>query len=312
MNGCTVNTICGKKIEWGPVHTENTTVSGVFERLINNAAFADKLVLGIRGKLRKRISNLIDKKANLAIGGPGRPYARSLHGQYLPSGNPFEVKYGRNRLFRNLGPAKLTVRSERNPLSSQEITEIVGCLFRKGNRSILNSVEFTSDVSIPFRYFENHLMTRARSIRTLVDEDGLQTLYAGSPGGEWMLRVYQKTEATTRVEFVLRRSFLAKKGISDLIGLGALRGAPLNRLVQFPEVCSRALEDLVVGKVTGKQLRIILEWPERRPIGMLLDILRDYGLPGDQILRASAVEEMLWKMQKSFTWSNEGVEAAEQ
>jgi len=34
----------------------------------------------------------------------------------------------------------------------------------------------------------------------------------------------------------------------------------------------------------------------------LLEVLSDYGLPGDQILRPSAVEHMLAKMQKSFAW----------
>lgn len=311
MNGRTVTTICGKEVEWDRGRVEDATISGVFPPLINHAAFVDKLVLGIKGKLRKRVPKTIDKKTNLAIGGPGRPYARSLHGIYLPAGIPFELKYGRNRTYRNLFEAKFTARSERMPISLEDVTDTVNCLFRKGNRIVLNGVEFTSDVSVPFRYFENHIMTRAHSVRTLIDDHGRQTLYAGSPGGEWMLRVYQKAEATTRVEFVLRRSFLAKQGINGVEGLGGLRDVPLNRLVQFPTVCSRALEELVTGKITGKQLQLILGWPERRPIGMLLEILRDYGLPGKQILRASAVEEMLWKMQRSFTWSNVGVEAPE-
>jgi hypothetical protein len=306
MNGCTVNAVCGNEVDWMRMHAYNETVSGVFAPLINNAAFVDKLVLGIKGKLRRRLPKTIRKTANLAIGGPGRPYARSLHGIYLPAGIPFEVKYGRNRnrTYRNLFEAKLTVRSERKPLSFSEVTKLVSCLFRKGNRSILNGMEFTSDVSVPPRYFETHILTRARSIRTLVDDLGRQTLYAGAPGARWMLRIYQKTKETTRVEYVLRRSFLAKAGVNDLAHLGALRDVPLTRLVRFPAVCQRALEDLVTGKVTGEQLQLILGWPERRPIGMLLDILRDYGLPGDQILRVSAVEEMLWKMQKSFAWSN--------
>ena len=311
MIGCTYGTFCGSGARWNHGQVEDTAVSGVFVPLINRAAFVDKLVQGIHGTLRRRLPRTIKKTANLAIGGPGRAYARSMHGVYVPSGNPFEVKYGRNPTYKNSFDAKLTVRSERTPLSFNEITEIVGCLFRKGNRPILNSMEFTSDVSVPFQYFENHLLTRARSIRTLMDDRGRQTLYAGSPGAEWMLRIYQKTKETTRVERVLRRSCLAKVGINDLAALGALRDFPLNRLVRFPTVCQRALEDVIRGKVTGKQSQIILGWPGKRPIGMLLEILRDHGLPGDQILRASAVEEMLWKMQKSFSWSNEGVGTSE-
>src|SRR5258706_13993967 len=108
MNGSTVSTICGKEVEWGKTHVQDTTVSGVFAPLINNAAFVDKLVLGIHGKLRRQLPKTIRKTANLAIGGPGRPYARSLHGIYLPAEIPFELKYGRNRTYRNLFEAKLT------------------------------------------------------------------------------------------------------------------------------------------------------------------------------------------------------------
>jgi hypothetical protein len=287
-------------------------VSGVFDYLINKDAFLDKLTLGIHGKLRKRMPKSIVKKANLPIGGPGRPYARSLHGIHLDTGNPFELKYGPNRTYRNLFDAKFTVRSERIPLSWQEVEETIKCLFRKGVRTSLNSVELTWDVSVPFRYFENHIMAKTHSIRTLIDDHGRQTMYAGSPGAKWMLRIYQKTKKTTRVEFVLRRSFLTKAGINDLAGLGALRDVPLNRLVRFPAVCGRALEDLVIGKVSRKRSQLIIEWQDRRPIGMLLDLLQDYGLPGDQILRTSAVEEMLLKMQKSFTWAYETVEASKE
>jgi hypothetical protein len=292
---------------------EAAPVSGVFASLINNVSFLDKVTLGIHGRLRKRLPKTIIKTGNPAIGGPGRPYARSQHGIYLASGNPFEAKYGRNRrnrTYRNLFDAKLTVRSERTPLSFQEVTEIVSCVFRKGNRTVLNGVEFTSDVSVPIRFFESHILTRARSVRTLGDGAGRKTLYAGAPGAEWMLRIYQTTRTTTRVEFVLRHSFLTKAGIKNLADLGVLRDVPWNRLVQFPAVCQRALEDLIAGRATGKQLQLIREWPGRRPTRILMEVLSDYGVTGDQILRSSAVEQLLVKMQRSFIWQNGEVDTS--
>jgi hypothetical protein len=302
-NGCPDSAFCGSEIEFFQKNAEGATVSGVFESLINNVAFVDKMTLGIHGKLRKRFSKKIEKTENLAIGGPGRPYARSLHGIYAPTGNPVEVKYGRNRVYRNLFDAKVTVRSERRPLSFAEVTEVLACLFCKGFRRSMSGTEFTCDVSIPFRFFENHILTKARSVRTLEDDRGRQTLYAGAPGGQWMLRVYQKTKSTTRVEFVLRNEFLLRAEINDLADLGALKDVSWNRLVQFPSVCQRALEELVTGKATGKQLKIILDWPRRWPTDILLEVLRDYGLPADQILRPSAVEQWLAEMQKAFVWA---------
>jgi hypothetical protein len=304
MRGCTFNTVCGNEVDWMRVDEGNETVSGVFGSLINNAAFVDKVTLGIHGKLRKRLSKNIERTENLAIGGPGRPYARSQHGIYAKTGNPVEVKYGRNRTYRNLFDAKVTVRSEHHPLSFSEVSEILACLFCKGFRSSMSGIEFTCDVSIPFRYFENHILTRAHSVRTMEDVRGRQTLYAGAPGGQWMLRIYQKTKNTTRVEFVLRHAFLAKAGMNDLDDLGALKDVSWNRLVQFPSVCQRALEELIRGKATGKQSKFILEWPRRRPTAVLLEVLRYYGLPGNDILRPSAVEQRLAEMQKSFEWNN--------
>jgi len=301
-NGCSDSAFCGSQVESLQMGTEDATVSGVFANLTNKTAFIDKLVEGIHGKLRKRLSKKIHKTENLAIGGPGRPYARSMHGIYAPTGNPFEVKYGRNRLYRNLFDAKVTVRSERCPLSFTEVSEIFACLFCKEFRSSMSGIEFTCDVSVPFRYFEDHILTRARSVRTLEDDRGRQTLYAGAPGGRWFLRIYQKTKNTTRVEFVLRHAFLANAGINDLADLGALKDFSWNRLVQFPSVCQRALEELITGKATGKQLKFILDWPRRRPTAVLLEVLKDYGLPADQILRPSAVEQLIVEMQKSFEW----------
>jgi hypothetical protein len=303
MEVCGHSETCGSQVEWQRGHEEDGTVSGLFPSLINKAAFIDKLVQGIHGKLRKRLSKKIDKTENLAIGGPGKPYARSLHGIYVPTGNPFELKYGRNRVYRNLFPAKLVVRSERHPLSFSEVSAILTCLFCKGFRSSMNGLEFTYDVSIPFRYFQNHILTRARSVRTLEDDHGQETLYAGAPGARWMLRIYQKTKNTTRVEFVLHHAFLVNAGINDLADLGALKDVSWNRLVQFPAICQRALEELIAGKATGKQARFILEWPSRRPTNVLLEILRDYGLPANQILRPSAVEQRLVEMQKAFVWA---------
>ena len=166
MNGCTVSTICGKELDWNQGHVEDAKVSGVFAPLINSAAFVDRLVLGIKGKLRKRINPLFTITRNPAIGGPRRPYARSMHGIFKPTGNPFEVKYGPNPMYPNLFDAKLILRSEGTAISYLEVMEILSCLFRKGQRNTMRGIEFTSDVSVPLRIFENHLLTRARSIRT--------------------------------------------------------------------------------------------------------------------------------------------------
>ena len=199
--------VCGLEPDPGEGTDKNPIVSGVFPHLVNKAAFVDRLTLGVDGDLQRRIDPEFEITANPAIGGPGRPYVRSKHGIFKATGNPFELRYGANPVYRHLTDAKVIVRSEGTPMSCAEVMEILKRLFRKGHRNILRDIEFTFDVSIPFRFFETHILTRARSVRTLTDDRNRQTLYAGAPGARWMLRVYEKTRKTTRVQYVFRHSF---------------------------------------------------------------------------------------------------------
>jgi hypothetical protein len=52
----------------------------VYPHLSNNAAFIDKVVIEVRGTRRKKSLRKIMKECNLAIGGPGRYYARCIRG----------------------------------------------------------------------------------------------------------------------------------------------------------------------------------------------------------------------------------------
>jgi hypothetical protein len=70
MHECT--TIFGVEID--PVQSApQRTIPGVFPALVNRAAFLDKLVLGVDGTPLTRVPQIINKTANSAIGGPGRP-----------------------------------------------------------------------------------------------------------------------------------------------------------------------------------------------------------------------------------------------
>jgi hypothetical protein len=300
MNGCAIQTFCGTKL--GEMYAKDPGVRGVFAQLINNGAFIDKLILGADATRRKRVSKDLGDIVNRAIGGPGRPYARSPRAMYKPTGNPFEMKYGASRRYPNLFDNKLILRSEAVPLAHSDTSEILDCLFRKGGRVAVLGVEFTSDVSIPLRFFENHMLTRARTSRSMVDASGRKTVYAGAPRAPWSLRVYQKTSKITRVEFAIGGVFLKKLGVREIGDLHRLKDFSWNQLVAFPSMCQRALEAAIAGKVTCRQRDIVLGWPGRWPTPMLLELLKDFGIDGEQILRPSAVGQMLEKMQRSFAW----------
>jgi hypothetical protein len=302
MKALMAATVCGRELKVSRQEAESESVSGVFPDLVNKAAFVDKLTVGVDGELRRRIDPSFTKVVNRAIGGPGRPYARSLQYISKPTGNPFELKYGANRMYPGLFDTKLIIRSEKTAISHAEVSDILNRLFRKGHRISLRSIEFTFDVSIPFPFFEIHILTRARSVRTVSDDRNRQTLYAGAPGAPWMLRVYQKTVKTIRVEYVLRHSLLVKAGVMRLENLGKLKELEMNRMVRFPVICERAFEDLIRGQVNGKRSDLLREWPGHWSSATLLEVLKDYDLDGRGILRISAEELLLHKMQDGFKW----------
>ena len=218
------------------------------------------------------------------------------------TGNPFELKYGPNPRYPGLFDTKLILRSEESPISYTEIIDILDRLFRKGYRSDLRSVEFTFDTSVPFRFFDTHILTRAHSVRTLTDDRNRKTLYAGVPGARWMLRVYEKTKDITRVEFVFQNSFLVKAGVGHLENLEKLKNLQLNRMVRFPAICRLAFEDLIRGKFTGKRMDLLRKWPGHWSSRTLLEVLKDHDLDGDRILRVSPEEQLLQRMRERFTW----------
>jgi hypothetical protein len=302
MNASMAATSCGRELDSFREGAGNESVSGVFPHLVNRAAFVDKLTLGVDGELRRRIDPSFTEVRNPAIGGPGRPYARSLDYIYGPTGNPFELKYGANRMYPGLFDMKLILRSEKTAISPAEVGDLHNRLFRKGHRISLRGIEFTFDVSIPFSFFEIHILTRARSVRTVGDDRNRQTLYAGAPGAPWMLRVYQKTRKTTRVEYVLRHPLLAKAGVKQLENIGKLKELALDRMVRFPAICQRGFEDLIRGKFNGKRFDLVSEWPGHWYSATLLKLLKDQDLNGRGILRVSAEEQLLRKMQDGFKW----------
>ena len=302
MTALMLATVCGRELDSFRVGAGNESVSGVFPHLVNKAAFVDKLTAGIDGELRRRIDPSFTEVLNPAIGGPGRPYARSLHYIYEPTGNPLELKYGANRMYPGLFDTKLVLRSEKTAIAHAEVSDIHDRLFRKGHRISLRGIEFTFDVSIPFSFFAIHILSRARSVRSIADDRNRQTLYAGTSRAPWMLRVYQKTRTITRVEYVLRHSLLAKAEVTRLENLGKLKEFELNRMARFPAICQRAFEDLIRGKFSGKRSDLLREWPGHWSSATLLKVLREENLDGHGILRVSAEEQLLRKMQDGFQW----------
>jgi len=231
-------------------------------------------------------------------------YARSRHGENRLTGNPFELKYGKLHKWKHVAPFRLVVRSKGLPLSGAQVRLVLDSLFRKGYRCQISHVELTFDVSqYSFHSLRQNLFSHARSIVELKDLLGWNTLYVGTTRSPWELRVYQKTAACVRVEFVLRPAYLRKHGfrsIEDLVGLRKLDFADLTQFLEFQE--GRLIPILKrTRSFWGKEL--LLQSPHRWPLRVLISILRYRGRMNPEIfLRCSSAQHLLCRMLGNVVW----------
>jgi len=187
-----------------------TLPKGVFPQLIDQAAFFDRVNLAIEGHCRRRAGLTVQHGSSIPIGGPERPYARAIHGTCLRTGNPFELRYGRNRMFRNLPSFSLRFRSDICPLTCDEVAVVTSALFRRGFRLRPMLLELTFDVvGTTVANLRNSIMSSLRWERHLCDEHGAQTFYLGSPYSPLQIWIYDKQRPDiVRIEAVLRAGFL--------------------------------------------------------------------------------------------------------
>jgi hypothetical protein len=276
---------------------------GIFLHFVNQAAFLDKAVFSIWGNRRLRSPTLLQVGPSRAIGGPKRMYARMLSGQCSVTGNPFELKYGKLRSYENVPPFRLTVRSDRMPLSGAQVAMISSALFRSGFRSHIANLEFTFDVTnYPFTYFRHRLFTRARSVVEL-GSDGHGTFYAGRPRSPWQLRVYEKTQSLVRVEYVLRRAFLSANGIERVDDILRLRDVNIWALASFQDFHEERLAEALAKVPDGWGKDLLSETPRHWPLQLLTAALRGRcGIDPNGMLHRSDAQRLLREMQDNMLW----------
>lgn len=263
------------------------------------SAFVDKAVFSIWGDRRERILSLVDHSPSRAIGGSKSMYARLIPGKCHAAKNPFELKFGKLHQYTNIPPFRLSIRSDRTPLSGAQVAAVANSLFRRGLRVQVTYVEFTFDVlGYSFAYFRQRLFTRARST-TELGREGHKTFYAEKPRSPWQLRVYQKTESIVRVEYALRRAFLRAQRI-DLVRLRNLNvWAPASFQEFNEDRLAAALEKIPSGWAKSR----LQESPHRLPFRMLSTALRwRCGIDPAPLLRRSKAQHLLRSMQDSVLW----------
>jgi hypothetical protein len=270
-------------------------VSGVtFDETTDKRAFFDRLVLSIWGE-RKELEDELVK--NRPIGGKDRAYARSQRGK-LPSGNPYELRYGLSRGMKFMPPMMLILRSEASPLTVMDTISAVRALCNDVTRVAVSEAEVSFDLTgVSVDYFRQRILSSARTFTQLRDDQGRQTLYARVRRAEWQARIYAKSPTITRFEFVLRSKQLRDTGIDTPLDLGYVRHLPLSSLVSLRELDETVFNKLV-AQLPELQARVVQDFRRKLPLQVFLREMRDtLKLPESAFLKPEVAKRME-KMQR--------------
>src|ERR1035441_6066648 len=159
-------------------------MQGVFESLVGNRAFIDRIDLS----LTKRVSpknlayfRITGRKACL---GPKSFYARHVWGRSSLSGNPIHLWYGRASRYPNVPLARLTMHSERTPLTAAEILLVVTELTGDVRAARVTCLELMFDLHHDQAALAKAIFSIAQKRKELTDDRGWHTNYVGGPDSE--------------------------------------------------------------------------------------------------------------------------------
>ena len=273
---------------------------GVFRYLIDEAGFIDKLVVNVWGRRRKRGSTTIASARNLAIGGPGSFYARCIRGYHRISGTPYQLKYGLMRRYTHLSPFVLTMWAGGSPVTCSDAMLLLDGLMRRGYRTVVSSAEVTFDIAkTPHWKLIREICTRS-NLFEVVGNDGRTTLYAGKPNSPWQVRIYRKTAEITRIEFVLRSTFLRSIHIHSIQDLLLLKPALLWQHLDFRTVDEYTT--VAATKAPSWWLKAGLPWPPILPARLAEHVLRRAGVNPQDYVIPSEIGNTLRRMRRRLIW----------
>jgi len=234
--------------------------SRVFSWAVDKVAFIDKIVVGVNDERNPNFQEELQHHESFGIYTPDSLYSRAASGILWLSGNRVDLVYGKKKQFRNVPALKITMHSERIPVTAAQVKLLVGKLIVNSGRVRVSQLEFTYDFTgVSIEYVLAHLIHRAKTAVKVLSDGKRKTIYVGSPRSAWQGRIYQKTDSVLRLEFILRRSFLSRHGINQPEDLLLLRKLNVWKLMSV-----RRLSTHNPGVLRRTRLQRKLEAMQRR------------------------------------------------
>lgn len=267
-----------------------------FPELVNRRAFVDRVVLSIEGKPLCQPLKWEDKGIRAGVSN----YARVKRGSILLTGNPFNLKYGKTKTFKNIPYCQLTLRSEQEPLTGAQAHHSVKELIEGTPCVKVSEVELTFDVD-DWSTETLYVGVTSRAEHHYVKE----TLYIGQRKSNWQVRLYPKADNVARVEFILRRQFLKSCGIEGVDEVLKLKAVEIWDKIRIQEIDTAALEANLAEFVLPEwKQETMLFLARKYTVQETKEILkRGYGnTTKESALVDSTIQLLLETMQKAFLW----------
>jgi len=277
----------------------NAAIDGVFPIVVDKSAFIDTLKLGIWGERRPEPMGEIVGRENKPIGGKLSKYGRLDRGTFASTGNRYELVYGPRRKFLPL--TMLALRSDQTLVTRENTIEVFNALCQGVKRVTVSQLELTFDLSgRSVKQLDQMIFTSARRFRTLEDEYGRQTFYIGAPTGRWQVRVYEKTTNITRLEFILRRTFLRQRRVSRVEDIDLLRYLDFADCVFLQKPNTYALKT-ISNDLSPERRRAFESLFTMLPLREFVVTAKDlFGVPNRDLVMPDALNDQVRRMQRKM------------
>jgi hypothetical protein len=284
-------------------HTEvQHNPEGVFEHTTDKAAFVDRIEVSIDGEKRAPDAYEQYDCQDFPIASKRSVYAHVVKGTSPVTGNKVALKYGNFRHFEKVPPLRLQIRSCERPATYAEVLMTASHFVEPGFKMHISEVEMTYDVTgygVPS--IRSRLLVNARSVSWISDGKGNLTVYAGTRLSDSQGRVYQKTHTISRIELILRRSWLLRNGFikpHQLIRLGRFE---FERMLRFRRLNPRKLRDQLSGRMDDMQLGVFLQIGRSYPF-LLRSMLSARRISECDVFEVSGLQPKFVDMQRNFIW----------
>jgi len=216
---------------------KHTVRNGVFADL--ESAVLDRVDLSITAEIKRRPWQHLIETANKPALGKNSFYARFSNGELGPTHNPYQLQYAKVTHLPLVPQAVLRLDSERTPLSVAEILLGARSLTDFPYAVKVAYVEIAFDLFGLYDELEHALVSTVTQRRKKYHnkENGLRSLYLGSPLSERYACLYEKPPAVApgvvRLEIRLDSRALRRLHIVHPEELLTLRNVDFTRLVSF-------------------------------------------------------------------------------